>query len=98
MEREEIARKTSTTLWVDYCDCDCDKADEMESVIGWNTYDAIRYKPFEVISMLLKVIDGKDKEIQSLDESLKNTCDELATYRNVLSVINKRTGQVLNEI
>ena len=89
-DNDSLAMRVRDIIWVDYCDCDCDKADAVDSVTTESTYDKIRYYPFEIVHMLLDVIDAKDREISNL------TC-QVSTSNAVLGAIHKRIGEVLDE-
>lgn len=93
---DRVAMRVKKILWVDYCDCDSDTEEEMESEIGDITYDAIRYKPFEVIEMLLTVISDKEREIDMLDEMLQDECERRANMQDALNKINRVVNRVLD--
>ena len=93
---DRVAMRVKNILWVDYCDCDSDMEEKMEGEIGDITYDAIRYKPFEVIEMLLTVISSKEREIDMLDEMLQDECERRANMQNALDKINRVVNRALD--
>lgn len=93
VNREWVANKVGSILWMDYCDADFEAYEEMEKSLGnygYGAYSAIKNRPFEVAEMLLKVIEDKNREIEKANE-------DILAYRVVLKTINMRTEEVLKE-